>query len=157
MRHVNLAGTWKKRLAASLLPLSLLSAMAAGGMPQGAPWHLRAAAAQEQAAVQAGKGADGMAGEPGTIDEAKKLLRAQYGENRQITEGRYDKSLAVKCVNGTFVGKKTENIIAYRGIPFAEKPLRWQAPREALPDTGIYEAYYNAKSAYGNEQLETGS
>ena len=41
------------------------------------------------------------------IDEAKKEIRAHYGENRQITDYNYDKILAVKCVNGTFVCKKT--------------------------------------------------
>ena len=28
--------------------------------------------------------------------------------NKQITDGNYDQSLAVKCINGTFVGKKSE-------------------------------------------------
>ena len=32
--------------------------------------------------------------------------------NMKITDGRYDQSLAVKCVNGTFVGQKVENIIS---------------------------------------------
>ena len=95
------------------------------------------------------------------INEAKEWLRAQYGENKRITDGKYDKSLAVRCINGTFVGKKTENIIAYRGIPFVGKQpvgeLRWKAPVDIVPDDGVYEAYYNAKSAYGNAQLETGS
>ncbi|MBR6711719.1 MAG: carboxylesterase family protein [Selenomonadaceae bacterium] len=94
------------------------------------------------------------------IDE-KALLRAQYGENKRITDGNYDKSLAVKCVNGTFVGKKTENIISYRGIPFVGKQpvgeLRWKAPVDVVPDDGVYEAYHNAKSAYGNENFEIGS
>ena len=40
------------------------------------------------------------------LNEAKKRVRARYGENKRITDGNYDKSLAVKCVNGTFVGKK---------------------------------------------------
>ena len=44
----------------------------------------------------------------------------------------YDQSLAVKCINGTFVGKKTEKTIAYKGIPFVGKQpvgnLRWKAP-----------------------------
>ena len=31
-----------------------------------------------------------------------------YGENKRITDGNYDKSLAVKCINGTYVGKKTD-------------------------------------------------
>ena len=93
--------------------------------------------------------------------DVKKLLRAQYGENQRITDGNYDKSLAVKCINGTFVGKKTENIIAYRGIPFVGKPpvgeLRWKAPVDVVADNGVYEAYHNAKSAYGNENFEIGS
>ncbi len=95
------------------------------------------------------------------INQAKEMLRAQYGVNKRITDGQYDRSLAVRCVNGTFVGKKTENIIAYRGIPFVGKQpvgeLRWKAPTEVVPDNGVYEAYYNAKSAYGNENMETGS
>jgi len=93
--------------------------------------------------------------------DVKALLRAQYGENHKITDGNYDKSLAVKCVNGTFVGKRTENIIAYRGIPFVGKQpvgeLRWKAPADVVPDDGVYEAYHNAKSAYGNENFEIGS
>ena len=46
--------------------------------------------------------------------------------NKKITDGNYDKSLAVKCINGTFVGKKTENIISYKGIPFVgQQPVGW--------------------------------
>ena len=79
-------------------------------------------------------------------------VRAQYGENKQITDGQYDKSLAVKCVNGTFVGKESEGVIAYKGIPFVGKQpvgeYRWKAPVDFEPDDGVYEAYYNAKSAY---------
>ncbi len=40
------------------------------------------------------------------MNEIKEELRSQYGENKKITDGNYDKSLAVKCINGTFVGKK---------------------------------------------------
>lgn len=29
--------------------------------------------------------------------------------------------LAVKCINGTFVGRKNDNVIAYKGIPFVGK------------------------------------
>ncbi len=85
-----------------------------------------------------------------TLDEIKEALRAQYGENKKITDGNYDKSLAVKCVNGTFVGKKNEGVIAYKGIPFVGRQpvgeLRWKAPVDVVPDDGVYEAYYNAKS-----------
>ena len=72
----------------------------------------------------------------------KELLRERYGgENKKITDGKYDKALAVKCVNGTFVGRKTENIIMYRGIPFVgQQPvgeLRWKAPVDVTPDDGV--------------------
>ena len=80
----------------------------------------------------------------------KDKLRALYGENKEITDGNYDKSLAVKCINGTFVGRKANNIIAYKGIPFVAKQpvgeLRWKAPVEFATDDGVYEAYYNGKS-----------
>ncbi len=92
-----------------------------------------------------------------TISELKEELRAQYGENKKITDGNYDKSLAVKCINGTFVGKKNDGVIAYKGIPFVGKQpvgeLRWKAPVDIIPDDGVYEAYYNAKSPYQNESV----
>ena len=85
------------------------------------------------------------------LNEAKERIRAQYGENKSITDSNYDKSLAVKCINGTFVGKKNDGVIAYKGIPFVGKQpvgnLRWKAPVDFIPDDGVYEAYYNAKSA----------
>lgn len=79
------------------------------------------------------------------VAEAKAKMQALYGENKKITDGRYDKSLAVKCVNGTFVGKKTKDIIAYKGIPYVGKQpvgeCRWKAPVDIIPDDGVYEAY----------------
>ena len=96
------------------------------------------------------------------LQEIRETLKSMYGgENKQITNGDYDKSLAVKCINGTFVGKKTDNIIVYRGIPYVGKQpvgdLRWKAPVDAVPNDGVYEAYYNAKSGYGNVTFEVGS
>ena len=71
-------------------------------------------------------------------------------ENKKIS-GSYDKSLAVKCINGTFVGTKTENVISYKGIPFvARQPvgsLRWKAPVGFVPDEGVYEAFYFPKAS----------
>ena len=79
-------------------------------------------------------------------------LKALYGENRQIVDGNYDKALAVKCVNGTFVGKETDGITAYKGIPFVSSQpdgeLRWKAPVPYEPDEGVYEAYYNGKTSW---------
>lgn len=67
------------------------------------------------------------------IEEARARMYALYGENHRITGGQYDKSLAVKCVNGTFVGKKTdEKVVAFKGFPFVGKQpfgdLRWKEP-----------------------------
>ena len=91
-----------------------------------------------------------------SLDAKKKEIRAQYGENKLITDDNYDKSLAVKCINGTFVGKKTDNTIAYKGIPFvSEQPVgeyRWKAPVEYTADDGVYEAYYNGKTPYQLEE-----
>ena len=96
-----------------------------------------------------------------TLDERKAELRAQYGENQKITDENYDKSLAVKCVNGTFVGKKNENVIAFKGIPFVGKQpvgeLRWKAPVDFEPDEGVYEAYYFGKSCPQKEDVSEGA
>jgi len=74
----------------------------------------------------------------------------EYGMNKEITDGNYDKLLAVKCINGTFVGKKDDNVIYYLGIPFVgQQPvgaLRWKAPVDYVPDEGVYEAYYYGKT-----------
>ena len=92
------------------------------------------------------------------MNQAKEIMRSLYGENRQIAGENYDKSLAVKCINGTFVGKETDGIIAYKGIPFVGRQpvgeLRWKAPVDVIPDDGVYEAYYNAKSACQLENPE---
>ncbi len=96
------------------------------------------------------------------LQEIRDTLHAMFGgENREIKDGKYDQSLAVRCVNGTFVGRKQENVIIYRGIPYVGRQpvgdLRWKAPVDAGADDGVYEAYYNAKSAYGNAEFEVGS
>ena len=61
--------------------------------------------------------------------------------NKKITDGHYDQSLAVKCINGTFVGKKSDNVITYKGIPFVDQqPVgdqRWKAPVAYTPNDGI--------------------
>ncbi|MBR1659685.1 MAG: carboxylesterase family protein [Oscillospiraceae bacterium] len=83
------------------------------------------------------------------LRKATERMHSLYGENRRITDGNYDKTLAVKCVNGTFVGKKDRDVIAYKGIPYVGKQpsgeYRWKAPVDAVPDDGVYEAYYFGK------------
>ena len=96
-----------------------------------------------------------------TLNEIKAEIRAKYGENKSITDGNYDKSLAVKCVNGTFVGKENDGIIAYKGIPFVGRQpvgeLRWKAPVDVVPDDGVYEAYYYGKSGPQIEHFSEGA
>ena len=74
----------------------------------------------------------------------------KYGENRPVMDGKYDKSLAVKCINGTFVGQKQENVLSFKGIPYVgAQPvgdLRWKAPVDVMPCDGVYEAFYYGKS-----------
>lgn len=91
-------------------------------------------------------------------EQRKAELMARYGENKPITNGNYDKSLAVKCVNGTFVGQRADDIIAYKGIPYVgAQPVgeyRWKAPVEYTEDDGVYEAYYNGKAPCQRESVD---
>ena len=92
------------------------------------------------------------------LQEIRETLKAMFGgENKPITDGNYDQSLAVKCINGIFVGKKTENIIAYKGIPFVgQQPvgeLRWKAPVDVTPSDDVFEAYYFPKAACQDKSI----
>ena len=91
-------------------------------------------------------------------EQRKAEMMARYGENKPITDGNYDRSLAVKCVNGTFVGQRADDIIAYKGIPYVgQQPVgeyRWKAPVEYTGDDGVYEAYYNGKAPCQRESID---
>ena len=81
-------------------------------------------------------------------EESIRRIRDSYGENQVIT-GEYDVSLSAKCSNGVFVGAKSGDICAFRGIPFAKPPtgkLRWKAPVPVDESETVHEAYYNGKS-----------
>lgn len=87
------------------------------------------------------------------IEETKAAIRNSYGVNREIT-GEFDKSLSAKCVNGTFVGKISGEILEFKGIPFAEPPVgdrRWKAPQSVSANDKVFEAYYNGKSPIQTE------
>lgn len=65
--------------------------------------------------------------------------------NQEITDGKYDKKLDVKCINGTFVGRKNDGVVSWKGIPFAQQPmgeLRFKQAQEPLASDKIYQAYY---------------
>jgi para-nitrobenzyl esterase len=71
-------------------------------------------------------------------------------ENKRILDDVYNASLAVRCINGTFVGKREGDVVAYKGIPFVgQQPvgdLRWKAPVDVVPSDGVYEAYHYGKA-----------
>lgn len=72
-----------------------------------------------------------------------------YKPNKEIT-GEYDVNCAARCVNGIFVGKETEGVTAFRGIPFALPPtgeLRWREPVPVKPSGLVFEAFYNGPTA----------
>ena len=53
------------------------------------------------------------------LHEIKELLKKMYGgENKPITDGNYDRSLAEKCINCTFVGRKKDDATVFRCIPY---------------------------------------
>ena len=90
-----------------------------------------------------------------TPEEMEAAMKALYGENKEITDGNYDKALSAKCINGTFVGKENDGILEFKGIPFVDRQpvgqLRWKAPVTYKADDGVYEAYYNGKSPVQTE------
>lgn len=93
-----------------------------------------------------GDGSEGLKLEATDIAEQIDKLK---GENQPL-EGNYDKTCAVKCTNGTFVGKKEKSILGFKGIPYAVQPVgekRWQKPEPEPASDKVYEAYY-----YGHQE-----
>ena len=83
------------------------------------------------------------------IDE----IRASYGINQTLSE-ESDHPLAVKCCNGTFVGRLDGAATVFRGIPFAKPPvgkLRWKRPEPVDDSDSVFEAYYNGKTPIQTE------
>lgn len=65
----------------------------------------------------------------------------------------FDSSLAVTCHNGTFLGIREDDVISFKGIPYAVQPTgqyRWKPVPVAEEDDGVYEAYY-----YGRSPIQT--
>ncbi len=72
--------------------------------------------------------------------------------NSEIT-GDYDETLAVKCVNGTFVGTETNGVASWLGIPYAKPPVggrRFKAPEYVDASDRVFEARYYGKGAFGS-------
>ncbi len=69
-------------------------------------------------------------------------------------KGDYDKTHAVRCINGTFVGTEEYGVASWLGIPYAKPPVgerRFKAPEYVDESEGIFEAKYYGKGAYGSE------
>ena len=86
--------------------------------------------------------------------EFKDLIRMESYEslNSEI-KGDYDKTHAVKCINGTFVGTEEHGVASWLGIPYAKPPVgerRFKAPEYVDAGDGVFEARYYGKGAYGS-------
>ena len=86
--------------------------------------------------------------------EFKDLIRLETYEslNSEI-KGDYDKTHAVKCINGTFVGTEEHGVASWLGIPYAKPPVgerRFKAPEYVDASDKVFEAKYYGKGAYGS-------
>ena len=80
--------------------------------------------------------------------ETEEIIHGMYHENLRI-EGDYDEDLAAKCENGIFVGKENEDVISFKGIPYAQQPVgnrRWKVAEPCNKSNDVYEAFYYGKS-----------
>ncbi|MCR5624129.1 MAG: carboxylesterase family protein [Lachnospiraceae bacterium] len=93
----------------------------------------------------------------------------EYVKNFKLTGKMYAEELekcienktAIKCNNGIFVGKENEDVVSFKGVPYAAPPvgeLRWKNPKETEDSEDIFEAFYFGKSPIQTEwPSETGS
>ena len=78
----------------------------------------------------------------------EKIMQSKYNTNK-ILSSIPDNSYPIKCENGIFLGINKDNIISYKGIPFAKPPiknLRFKIAEECEKSNIIREAYYFEKS-----------
>ena len=89
-----------------------------------------------------------------TLEMERAQLRKLQGVNREVTDGEYDRTMAVVCDNGTFIGTEEDEVRSYKGIPYALPPVgerRWKPPVDAPAGDGVYEAVYFGKSGIQTE------
>ena len=93
-------------------------------------------------------------------DPNKERIADLIGENKIIT-GEYAKNLSVTCNNGIFVGLQKDNVLSFKGIPYAKPPignLRWKRPILLENSNKVFQAYYFGKSPIQTEiESELGS
>ena len=85
-----------------------------------------------------------------------RYVTTNFEENHELTEPDAKKiinenpELAVKCKTGTFIGKKDDDVLIWKGIPYAKKPSRkLRFMRSEVPDASdkYFEAYNFGKTA----------
>ena len=87
--------------------------------------------------------------QPAQPSELEQEMMALYGENKVI-EGDYPDSLAVEVSNGIFVGERDDNLLAFKGIPYAVQPTgshRWQVAQPEPDSRLVREAKYFGHSS----------
>lgn len=90
---------------------------------------------------------------------AAESITETYAPNREIT-GAYDKTLAIKCQNGIFVGYLDDDVLTFKGIPYATQPvgkLRWKKPEPPAKSNKVFEALHSGKTPVqpGNDIVGT--
>ena len=87
--------------------------------------------------------------EPAGPSMLEQEMEALYGENKVI-EGDYPDSLAVEAANGVFAGERDDNLLAFKGIPYALQPTgdrRWQVARPEPDSRLVREARFFGRSS----------
>ena len=92
-------------------------------------------------AVSVESKADESKADESKADESK--ADESKADESKADESKVTLTTEVKCNNGTFVGKATDELIIWKGIPYATQPvgkLRWQKALPAADDDGVYDA-----------------
>ena len=80
-----------------------------------------------------------------------------FGTNKKI-EGEYDKTLAIKCATGTYVGSLDDGVLSFKGIRYGQAPvgkLRWHDPVPVEDSNDVFEAKYYSNACPQSAGLPT--
>ena len=97
--------------------------------------------------------------EPAGPSELEQEMTALYGENKVI-EGDYPDSLAVEAANGIFVGEQDDELLVFKGIPYAVQPTgdrRWRVAQPEHDSRLVREAKYFGHSAIQHRNPKNGA